>query len=46
MVDAFDADLATYLSTARVDWSELGVTFEEGSGHRVFIPRRAYVGGR
>lgn len=41
-----DATWVDYLAACNVEWSEHGVAFEEPSGHRVFIPRHAYVGGR
>jgi hypothetical protein len=46
MFDPGNADLGAYVRAYRVDWSGLGVTIEEGSGHRIFIPSRAYLGGR
>ena len=32
--------------TCFVNWGELGVEFTQTSGHRLFIPTSAYVGGR
>jgi hypothetical protein len=42
----FDDDLGPYAKRAVVTWSDAGVTFEEPSGHRLFIPKAAYAGGR
>ncbi len=46
MAGYFDDDLAPYARKASVTWSDTGVTFAEPSGHRLFIPRAAYEGGR
>lgn len=46
MTGYFDDDLGPYARRAVVTWSDSGVTFEEPSGHRLFIPRAAYAGGR
>jgi hypothetical protein len=35
-----------YAKRVTVTWSETGVTLEEPSGHRLFLPKRAYAGGR
>jgi len=35
-----------YARRVTVTWSETGVTLEEPSGHRLFLPKRAYAGGR
>lgn len=37
---------AEWLSRSRGHWDERGFTFEEPSGHRIFVPRAAFVGGR
>ncbi len=46
MAGFFDEDLAPYVQKATVAWTAEGVSFQEPSGHRLFIPRRAYEGGR
>ena len=39
-------DLESYVKSSRVEWSNDGVTFNEPSGHVLFIPKRMFVGGR
>lgn len=39
-------DLESHLSKSKVEWSEEGVEFGEASGHRLFIPKRMFIGGR
>lgn len=39
-------DLESYLKRSNVEWSEAGVTFNEPSGHVLFIPKQMYIGGR
>ncbi|HET7540674.1 MAG TPA: hypothetical protein VFK05_12405 [Polyangiaceae bacterium] len=46
MAGYYDNDLAPYVRRAVVTWSDAGVWFEEASGHRLFIPKAAYEGGR
>ena len=46
MAGYFDDDLAAYARRAAVTWSDAGVSFDEPSGHRLFIPKAAYAGGR
>lgn len=46
MAGVFDSDLGPYARKAVVTWTQDGVTFEEPSKHRVFIPEAAYVRGR
>jgi hypothetical protein len=41
-----EKDLSVYLHKSTVTWSAEGLSFEEPSGHRVFIPKTAYEGGR
>jgi hypothetical protein len=38
--------LETYAKHVRAAFSDTGLEIEEPSGHRLFIPRRAYAGGR
>jgi hypothetical protein len=38
--------LETYLARGTVTWQPDGVTFVTPSGHRLFIPRDMFVGGR
>jgi len=35
-----------HIRSSKVEWSPDGVTFIEGSGHRLFIPKPMFVGGR
>jgi hypothetical protein len=46
MTGFFDSDLGPYARKAIVTWTNDGVTFQEPSGHRVFIPEAAYARGR
>jgi hypothetical protein len=46
MAGFFENDLSIYLRKATVTWTTEGLTFEEPSGHRLFIPKAAYEGGR
>jgi hypothetical protein len=39
-------DLETHLKKSDVEWSADGVTFKEASGHRLFIPKAMFIGGR
>ena len=39
-------DLESYLKKSRVEWSDAGVTFNEPSGHVLFIPKQMFIGGR
>ncbi len=39
-------DEETHIKASRVEWTAEGVTFHERSGHRVFIPKSMFVGGR
>lgn len=38
--------LEPYLARATVTWTTEGVTFAEPSGHRLFIPKASFLGGR
>ena len=38
--------IEAHIQHSRVVWDTAGVTFHEASGHRLFIPRRMFVGGR
>lgn len=38
--------LPSYLKKAQVDWSNEGVNLSLPSGHKLFIPRHMFVGGR
>lgn len=35
-----------YAKRVTVTWTDAGVAIEQPSGHRLFVPQRAYVGGR
>lgn len=39
-------DIQTYIRKSTVEWSSGGVTFQTVSGHRLFIPKQMFVGGR
>lgn len=39
-------DLETHIRNSKVEWIPEGVTFIAASGHRLFIPRAMFVGGR
>ena len=43
---AFSDDLKTFLSKADAQWTDKGVELILPSGHRVFIPRDMFTGGR
>lgn len=40
------SDFHSHLKKSNVVWTTEGVMFEEASGHRLFIPRAMFVGGR
>lgn len=42
----YNHDIQAYLDDCKVDWSQKGVTFKEPSGHSIFIPKEAFIGGR
>jgi hypothetical protein len=42
----YDEDLDSHIKSSRVEWSETGVTFNEPSGHILFIPKQMFIGGR
>lgn len=39
-------ELEPYLARATVAWTTEGVTFTEPSGHRLFVPKASFLGGR
>jgi hypothetical protein len=39
-------DLESHIKRSAVEWSEGGVTFNEASGHVLFIPKQMFIGGR
>ena len=39
-------NLAAFLSKAKVQWTAEGVTLEPPSGHRLFVPKAMFIGGR
>lgn len=39
-------DLESHIKRSTVEWSEGGVTFNEPSGHVLFIPKQMFIGGR
>jgi hypothetical protein len=44
--DFWNADVDGYIRGSKVIWTEDGVTLEMPSAHRIFIPKRAFIGGR
>ena len=43
---AFSDDIEQFLREAKAQWTDKGVTLELPSGHRLFIPKAMFVGGR
>lgn len=41
-----DGDINDYIKNSKVAWNQEGVEFIEADGHRVFIPKKAFIGGR
>lgn len=39
-------DEESHIKRSSVNWTEDGVTFHELSGHRLFIPKAMFIGGR
>jgi hypothetical protein len=39
-------DEEAHIKLSKVEWTEECVTFLEASGHKLFIPRVMFVGGR
>ncbi len=39
-------DLESHIKRSTVEWSDGGVTFNEPSGHVLFIPKQMFIGGR
>jgi hypothetical protein len=39
-------DRDTYIRNCTVTWTIDGVTLEQESGHRLFIPKKSFIGGR
>jgi hypothetical protein len=35
-----------YFTRCAVDWTADGVTLTEPTGHRLFVPKNAFIGGR
>lgn len=42
----FPDDLATFLSKAQTNWTDMGVELVLPSGHSLFIPKSMFIGGR
>ncbi|HEY9645015.1 MAG TPA: hypothetical protein V6C88_01525, partial [Chroococcidiopsis sp.] len=42
----FPDSLRDHLKATTVEWTEAGVTLEPPSGHRLFIPKALFIGGR
>lgn len=43
---AMGADMDSHIRQSTAEWTPDGVTFVEASGHRLFVPKRLFVGGR
>ena len=42
-----DSDtISAKLSQATVEWTDDGVTLELATGHRIFVPKKSFIGGR
>lgn len=39
-------DIETYIKKSQVEWTVEGLTFIEKSGHRLFVPKQLFMGGR
>ncbi len=39
-------DIDAHIKKSTVEWSDKGVTFNEASGHTLFIPKDMFIGGR
>ena len=39
-------DIDEYIGRSSVEWSANGLTFIEASGHRLFVPKAMFIGGR
>ncbi|HVU36992.1 MAG TPA: hypothetical protein VHC95_01520 [Opitutales bacterium] len=39
-------DIETFIRDSKVEWTNDGVTFSPQSGHRLFIPKAMFIGGR
>ncbi|WP_040887551.1 hypothetical protein [Zavarzinella formosa] len=39
-------DIDEHIGRSRVEWSDDGVTFIEVTGHRLFVPKAMFIGGR
>jgi hypothetical protein len=39
-------DTDAFIKKSDVKWSTNGITFATASGHRVFIPKTMFIGGR
>jgi hypothetical protein len=39
-------DLDAHVRQSQVEWTPEGLTFVEASGHRLFVPKAMFVGGR
>jgi len=35
-----------HIRKSSVEWTEDGLTFKEITGHRLFIPKQMFIGGR
>ncbi len=43
---SFPDSTEEFVKKSQVEWSPEGVTLTTGTGHRVFIPKKMFIGGR
>ena len=43
---ASSEDVDAHVAQSSVEWTPQGVTLLEATGHRLFIPKKAFIGGR
>jgi hypothetical protein len=41
-----DQDMNSFIRESTVEWTPAGVTLTQASGHHIFIPKAAFIGGR
>ncbi len=39
-------DIETHIKASKVEWNDDGLTFIEASGHRLYVPKKMFIGGR
>lgn len=40
------AEMETHIKASKVEWTAEGVQLEPPSGHRIFVPKKMFIGGR